>query len=166
VCACEEPRPHPTPGPAQATRRDPVFANRANKPDYDRALAAMRAMNALRGTEMTDALATKLGFECADLKEAARKLSSEHDPAVWHLRSDIDRTCNFDVPVATARLELQNIERKRAGNSAASVERECASLKLAIGDAGSGYLQNPAVLELGDKYLTYCSPDDAVRRVP
>jgi hypothetical protein len=168
ACGCDEPRPS-RPAPASAAlvvpMREPVFANRASKAAYEQGKAALRAMNSLRGTVMTDALATKLGFECADLKDVLGKLAAERDPAAWRLRTDIDKTCNFDVPVATGRLAIQSIERVRATDSSASVDRECASLKLAIGDTGSGYLQNPVVLELGDKYLTYCSPGDTVRRI-
>jgi hypothetical protein len=170
AAACDEPRPTPAaPNAARAARtREPIFVSRASKVHYDRGVAALGAMNSLRGATMTDALATKLGFECADLKAVAAKLASERDPAVWRLRTDIDKTCNFDVPVATARLAVQNIEHLRATDSGASVERDCASLKLAIGDTGSGYLQNPVVLQLGDKFLTYCERQygDTVRRIP
>ncbi len=164
VAGCEEPAKsgRATRAPATVPTREPVFASRASKADYDRGVAGMRAMNALRGTVMTEALATDLGFKCADLKSVAAKLATEKDPIVWRLRTDIDRTCSFDVPLACARLEVQIIERKQG----APVDRECSTLKLAIGDFGSGYLQNPAVLELGDKFLTYCGTGDTVRRVP
>jgi hypothetical protein len=149
-----------------APTREPVFAAHANKADYDRGLAGMRSMNSLRGTVMTEAIATDLGFKCADLKAVAAKLAAERDPLVFKLRADIDRTCSFDVPIACARLEVQAIERKRASDPGATFDRECSTLKLAIGDTGSGYLQNPAVLEVGDKYLTYCGTTDGVRRIP
>jgi hypothetical protein len=158
-------RPANAAAPAAPTR-EPVFSARTSKPDYARGLAAMRAMNALRGTAMTEALATDLGFKCADLKAVAAKLAAERDPLVFKLRSDIDRTCGFDVPLACARLEVQVIEKKRASDPSAALDRECSTLKLAIGDTGSGYLQNPAVLEVGDKYLTYCGTTDGVRRIP
>jgi hypothetical protein len=172
--ACDEPGPGnrggrppgSAPNAPAAPTREPIFAEHASKPEYDRGLAAMRAMNALRGTVMTPALATDLGFKCADLKGVAAKLAAERDPLVWKLRTDIDRTCNFDVPIASARLEVQTIEQKRASDPSAALDRECSTLKLAIGDTGSGYLQNPAVLELGDKYLTYCGTTDGVRRIP
>jgi hypothetical protein len=143
-----------------------VLSSRAQRAEYDRGVAGMRAINALRGTLMTEALASDLGFKCADLKSTAGKLADERDPIVWRLRTDIDRTCNFDVPIACARFEVQVIEKKRATEPGATLERECAALKLAIGDTGSVYLQNPAVLEAGDKYLTYCGSSDSVRRVP
>jgi hypothetical protein len=168
--ACDEPRAsarHPrNAAEAAGPTREPVFASHASKAEYDRGLAGMRALNALRGTVMNEALATDLGFKCADLKAVAAKLGTERDPLVFKLRSDIDRTCSFDVPIACARLEVQVIERKRAGDSGAPLDRECSTLKLAIGDTGSGYLQNPAVLEVGDKYLTYCGTTDGVRRIP
>ena len=151
---------------AFAAPREPVFSAHGSKAEYDRGVAGMRALNALRGTVMNEALATDLGFKCADLKAVAAKLAGERDPLVFKLRSDVDRTCSFDVPIACARLEVQAIETKRAHDSLAVVDRECAALKLAIGDTGSGYLQNPAVLELGDKYLTYCGTTDGVRRIP
>lgn len=151
--------------PAGPTR-EPVFTSHASKAEYERGLAGMRGLNALRGTVMTEALATDLGFKCADLKAVAAKLAAERDPLVFKLRSDIDRTCSFDVPIACARLEVKVIEQKRASDSGASLDRECSTLKLAIGDTGSGYLQNPAVLEVGDKYLTYCGTTDGVRRIP
>jgi hypothetical protein len=176
--ACDEPGAATRGGPRSPSRaagagagadvpsREPVFAARTSKPDYDRGLAGMRAMNALRGTVMTEAIATDLGFKCADLKAVAAKLVAERDPLVFKLRTEIDRTCSFDVPIACARLEVQVIERKRAGDPSAALDRECSTLKLAIGDTGSGYLQNPAVLEVGDKFLTYCGSADGVRRIP
>jgi hypothetical protein len=153
-------------GDARTPAREPVLSSRANKAVYDRGTEGMRAMNALRGSVMSEALATDLGYKCADLKSIAGKLADERDPIVWRLRTDIDRTCGFDVPIACARFEVQVMEKKRATESGATLDRECAALKLAIGDTGSLYLQNPAVLEVGDKYLTYCGSTDSVRRVP
>jgi hypothetical protein len=166
---------HGAGGPGAAAgppSREPTFAVRASKTEYDKGLAGLHGLDSLRGTVMTQALATDLGFKCAELKEVGKRLVAESDPLVWRLRSDIDKTCGFDVPIACARFEVQSIERKRAGSPGAAVERECSSLKLAIGDTASKYLQNPAVLDLGDKFLTYCGTggtggaDDGVRRIP
>jgi hypothetical protein len=154
---------------AGAPAREPTFAARASKAEYDKGLAGLHGLDALRGTVMSSALASDLGFKCAELKEVGKRLVAESDPLVWRLRSDIDKTCGFDVPIACARFEVQSIERKRASSPGAPVERECSSLKLAIGDTASKYLQNPAVLDLGDKFLTYCGSDgagDGVRRIP
>jgi hypothetical protein len=176
ACGCDEPARAGRPGAAgpggggagaaPASTREPVFAARASKPTYDRAVDGMRALDALRGSVMNEALASDLGFKCADLVSLAGKLASERDPIVWRLRTDIDKTCKFDVPVACARLEVQIIERKHASDPNAPLDRECAALKLAIGDTGSGYLQNPTVLAVGDKYLTYCEVTEGVRRIP
>jgi len=149
-----------------APGREPAFTVRASKAEYDKGLAGLHGLDSLRGSVMTQALATDLGFKCAELKEVGKRLVAESDPLVWRLRSDIDKTCGFDVPIACARFEVQSIERKRAASPGVPVERECSSLKLAIGDTASKYLQNPAVLDLGDKFLTYCGSDDGVRRIP
>jgi len=126
----------------------------------------MRAIDVLRGSPMTEALATDLGFKCADLREMRRSLEAEPDPVVWRLRSDVDRTCAFDVPIASALLEIDVIERKRAGDSTASIDRECRALKLAIDDLGAAYVGNPKSSDVIAKDLTYCGSTDTVRRVP
>jgi hypothetical protein len=153
-------------GSAAVPARAPTFASQASQPVYDQAVAGMRAIDALRGTTMTEAFATDLGFRCADLKSLRKKLAAEPDPIVWRVRTDIDKTCGFDVPVASGAFELSRIQRKRAADPTAAVDGECRALKLAIEDIGTGYLANPAASDIIDKELTFCESTDVVRRVP
>lgn len=133
---------------------------------YDRAVEEMRAIDALRGSAMTDALATDLGFKCADLKDLRKSLEAETDPIVWRLRTDIEKTCGFDVPIASALFEIARIQKKRAVDLGAGVEGECRALKLALADLGTAYVANPAAVEVIGKDLAYCGSTDTVRRVP
>ncbi len=169
---CEPPRASSrashatTPSSASAPGRAPTFASRASQPIYEQAVAGMRGIDALRGSTMTEALATNLGFKCADLKALRKKLAAEPDPVVWRLRTDIDKTCGFDVPVASGAFELSRIQKKRAGDPTAAVDRECGALKLAIEDIGTAFIANPSASDLIDKELTFCESTDVVRRVP
>jgi hypothetical protein len=138
----------------------------SDKAEYERGLAGLRAMDAVRGKLMTEALATDLDFKCTDLKAVAAKLAAERDPLVWRLRTDIQKTCSFDVPLACGQLEVQAIERKRAGDPTASVDRECTALRMAIGDTGAGYVENPAVVDLGASLVRYCGQVTEVRQLP
>jgi hypothetical protein len=144
----------------------PSFASRRSQPLYQRAVDGMRAINAMRGSAMTEALATDLGFKCADLKDLRNALQSEPDPIVWRLRSDIDKTCAYDVPIASAMLELDRIQKKRAADVNADVGGECRALKLALADLGTSYLANPTAADVIGKDSMYCGATDSVRRVP
>jgi hypothetical protein len=149
-----------------APARAPTFASQRSKSIYDQSVEGMHAIDALRGSTMTEALATDLGFKCADLKALAKSLETEADPLVWRLRTDIHKTCEFDVPVASALFELDRIQKRRAGDPSANVQGECRALKLAIDDVGTGYIANPTASDIIDKDLTYCGTADTVRRVP
>lgn len=164
-CSCEPSQPARSNKHA-APSRAPTFASQRSKPIYDQALAGMRAIDTLRGAPMTRALATDLGFKCADLQEARRSLEAEPDPVVWRLRSDIERTCAFDVPIASAFLEIDLIQRKRADDPTANVDGECRALKVAIDDLGTAYIGNPNSSDVIAKDLAYCGSTDTVRRVP
>jgi hypothetical protein len=125
----------------------------------------LAALDGLRGSVMTEALATDLGFKCAGLRDVQKSLTGEHDPLVWRLVSRIDKTCNLDVPLACAQFEIQRIETKRAADPHAELRGECAALKLAIGDTGTRYLQNPQMVDIVGKDLSYCGSTDSVRVV-
>jgi hypothetical protein len=126
----------------------------------------MRGVDAMRGSAMTDALATDLGFKCADLKELRKQLTTEPDPIVWKLRSRIDKTCDYDAPIASALLAIDRIQKKRAADASADVAGECRSLKLALADLGTGYLANPTASDVIAKETTLCEGTDTVRRIP
>jgi hypothetical protein len=153
-------------GAAAAPSKPPTFASRQSEAVYARAVLGMRAIGALRGATMTESLAMDLGFKCADLEALRKNLEAEPDPQVWRLRTDIDKTCRFDVPLATGQFELSRILKKRAGDSTAAIDGECRALKLAIEDIGNGYLANPASSDLIDQELQVCETGDTVRRVP
>ncbi len=146
--------------------REPAFASPRSRPVYERAAVDLAAMNALRGTPMTEGFATDLGFKCSALREAQKGLAGEHDPLVSALVARIDKTCNFDVPLASALFELQRIQAKRAADPGADLKHECAGLRLAIGDVGSRYVENPRVVDVIGKDLSYCGSTDTVRVVP
>jgi len=158
--ACEpaEPARH---AKKRAPGREAVLSSPANKAEYDRGRALLGSLDALRGSAMTEALATDLGFKCANLRASAKALMEERDPLVWQFRSDVDRTCGLDVPLACALFDVDRIEKKRAGQAGASVKGECLGLRLAIGDFGSAYLDNPDVVAVAGKLATYCGPSDA-----
>jgi len=151
---------------AAAATRPPTFVSRQSQPLYERALEGMRAIDSMRGSAMTEALATDLGFKCADLKDLRGRLQSEPDPQVWRLRASIEKTCGYDVPIASALLELDRIQKKRAADATADVSGECRILKLALADLGSGYLANPTASDVIGKDSMYCGATDSVRRVP
>ena len=151
--------------------RDPVFARHPSKAVYERGMAGLVALDALRGTAMTSAFATDLGFRCAGLRDVQKGLVGEQDPLVLRLTSRIDKTCNFDVPLASALFDLQRIETKRAADPGAdpgsTLRAECAGLRLAIRDFGSRYLENPKVVDVIGKDLSYCGAStDTLRVVP
>lgn len=156
----------PTTAAAASPTRAPTFVSPKSKPVYDRAIEEMRAVDTMRGSAMTDALATDLGFKCADLKELRKQLATEPDPVVWKLRSRIDKTCDYDAPIASALLAIDRIQKKRAADASADVAGECRSLKLALADLGTGYLANPTASDVIAKETTLCEGSDTVRRIP
>jgi hypothetical protein len=114
---------------------------------------------------MTEAMATDLGYRCSDLRAVQQALAEERDPIVWRMRSDIDKTCGFDVPIASALFEIDRIEKKRAAGDT-NIKGQCLGLRLAIGDIGRAYLENPAVVSAGGKMVSYCEQGgDTVRVV-
>jgi len=150
---------------ARGPGREPVFANPRKKADYDRGVAGMRAIDALRGHRMDDAMATDLEFKCATLRDVQTQLATERDPIVWRLRTTIDKTCRYDVPLACALFAIDRMERKRAGDPSADLKGDCNGLRIALGDVGSGYLENPPVVDAGAKFLSYCGNADTVKVV-
>jgi len=150
---------------ASARGREPTFSRSHSRADYDRGMDGLAGLDALRGTEMTEALATDLGFRCAGLRDVPKVLAGESDPLVWRLVSRIDKTCNFDVPLACALFDIQRIESKRAAEAGTDLRGECAALKLAIQDVGTKYLQNPEMVDIIGKDLSYCGETDTVRVV-
>jgi hypothetical protein len=166
ICgACEPTKPRAS-GSHAAPARAPTFTSQRSKPIYDQAVQGMRAIDTMRGSPMTEALATDLGFKCADLEQLRKALEPEPDPVVWRLRTDIEKTCKFDVPLASALLEIDRIQKKRAGDPNAGIDGECRALKLAIADLGTGFIGNPVASDVLGKELTYCESSDTVRRVP
>jgi hypothetical protein len=164
ACDSTEPAKHPK---SRAKEREPVFAVAAKKDDYERGRRGLGAIDAMRGSTVTEAMATDLGYKCADLRSIDRSLAGEHDPLVWRLRTDIEKTCDLDVPLVSAMFEIDRIEKKRAREPGASLRGECLGLKLAIGDIGSSFVENPAVVAVGGKFSTYCeSGGDSVRQMP
>jgi hypothetical protein len=165
--ACEPAKPagHASASTA-APSRQPTFASTPNKAVYERAVEGMRSINALRGTAMSGGLASDLGFKCADLKDERKTLDREPDPIVWRLRTDIDKTCGYDVPLACALYELDVIQKKRASDGTAPVDLECRGLKLALADLGTAYVSNPTAMDVIGKETTYCESTDSVRRIP
>ena len=75
----------------------------------------------------------------------------------------IDKTCGFDVPVASASFEVALIRKTQADSPGASIKSECAGLHLAIADIGTAYLENPKVVGLIADEATFCSGGDSVR---
>jgi hypothetical protein len=55
-------------------------------------------------------------------------------------------------------MEIDRIEKKRREDPSANVKRECIGLKLALGDIGPQYADNPMMGELAGKYATLCPP--------
>jgi hypothetical protein len=166
LAACEptETAKHPK---SRAKGREPAFTVASKKDDYERGRLGLGAIDALRGSTMTEAMATDLGYKCADLRSIDRSLASEHDPLVWRLRTDIEKTCDLDVPLVSALFEIDRIEKKRAKEPDANLRGECLGLRLAIGDIGSSFVENPAVVDVGGKFARYCeSGGDSVRRMP
>jgi hypothetical protein len=166
VGACEPP-PAPPQGPSSVPdQREPVFATPRSKAVYERGVNGLAALDAQRGTAMTASFATDLGFRCAGLRDQQKMLASEQDPLALRLVSRIDKTCNFDVPLASALFEIERIDHKRASDPGAELKSECAGLRLAIGDFGSRYLENPKVVDVIGKDLGYCgAPADTIRVV-
>jgi hypothetical protein len=166
VGACEPP-PATARGPSPVPdSREPVFASPRSKTVYERGVSGLAALDALRGTAMTASFATDLGFRCAGLRDQQKSLAGEQDPLVLRLVSRIDKTCNFDVPLASALFELERIDNKRSTDPGADLKSECAGLRLAIGDFGSRYLENPKVVDVIGRDLTDCgAPADTIRVV-
>ena len=63
---------------------------------------------------------------------------------MWRLRTDIEKTCRYDVPIACALYELDAIKKKRAPTAVATRRAASAAndsaLKLALRDLGTGYV--------------------------
>ena len=148
-----------------APGREPVFADRRKKADYDRGVAGMRAIDAYRGHRMDDAMATDLELQCATLRDVQTQLGTERDPIVWRLRSTIDKTCRYDVPLACALFAIDRMTTKRARDPSADLKGDCNGLRIALGDIGGGYLENPPVVDAGGKLLSFCGGDDSVKVV-
>ena len=143
---------------SEAPARRPVFADRTKEADYDHARATLAEILQAGARGIDSRQATELGFKCASLRGSEKSLASEQDPLVVRLVADIGKTCGFDLPVATAKVEILRIEaRRKTEGPAVNVKGECLGLKLAIGDIGSVYLSNPDVVDLGGKYPTYCA---------
>ncbi|HEY8042392.1 MAG TPA: hypothetical protein VIF15_21460 [Polyangiaceae bacterium] len=157
--------PHPAAAASSEPGREPTFASSRSRADYDRGVDGLAALDGLRGTVMSEAFATDLGFRCAGLRDVPKALAGERDPLVWRLVTRIDKTCNLDVPLACALFAIQRIEKRRAAEPGADLRSECAALKLAIGDVGTKYLQNPQMVDIVGKDLDYCGSTDSVRVV-
>jgi hypothetical protein len=159
----------PAPGPSSQAQhtpgREPVFANPRKKADYDRGVAGMRAIDAYRGHLMDDSMATGLEFQCATLRDVQTQLATERDPIVWRLRSTIDKTCRYDVPLACALFAIDRMTTKRAHDPSADLKGDCNGLRIALGDVGAGYVENPPVVDAGSKLLSFCGTDDSVKVV-
>ena len=170
LVACDPQEPAKHAKSRRTKEREPVFTVASKKDDYERGRIGLGAIDAMRGSTVTEAMATDLGYKCADLRSIDRILTTEIDPLVWRLRSDIERTCDLDVPLVSAMFEIDRIEKKRANvqaGTAPNIRGECLGLKLAIGDIGSAFIDNPAVIDVGGKFSTYCeSGSDSVRRLP
>jgi len=163
---CEPSAPVARP-PATTTEdlRAPAFASTGSRAAYARGVAGLGALDALRGTAMTPSFATDLGFKCAALRAVQTSLAAEQDPLVLRLTTRIDKTCNFDVPLSCAPFEIDRIENKRASDPGAAAKAECAGLRLAIGDFGSRYVENPKVVDVISKDVDLCGArDDSVVR--
>jgi hypothetical protein len=151
---------------AEEDRREPTLDVPQHKATYDRGVTGLAAMDQLRGSPMSPSFANDLGFKCAGLRDVAKALAGERDPLVVRLVSRIDKTCSYDVPLASALFELREIEARRRDDPGADVKKECVGLKLAIGDFGSAYLENPRVVDIIGKDLSFCgASDDTVRVV-
>ena len=155
--ACDAP---PARAPeAQGPEREVVFSNPQHRAPFERARDGVRWMKSIFGKLMTPELVTELGFRCADLRADQHLLAKEEDPLVQRARADVDLLCGLEVPVASARMEIERIEMKRRENPGANVKRECTGLKLALGDIGSQYASNPMMGELAGKFATLCPPE-------
>jgi hypothetical protein len=153
-------------GAGEEDHREPTLDVPQHKATYDRGMAGLGALDQLRGTSMSASFASDLGFKCAGLREVAKGLAGERDPLVIRLTSRIDKTCNYDVPLASALFELTEIEARKRDDPSADVKKQCVGLKLAIGDFGSAYLENPKVVDVIGKDLSFCgASDDTVRVV-
>ena len=147
-----------TEAPTTAPAREPVFVDRTKQADYEKGRAALAEITQALAAGVDARATTELGFRCASLRDKEKSLASETDPLVGRFIADVEKTCGLDVPLASARAEIREIEAKRAQDASASVRGECLGLKLAVGDIGPAYADNPDVVEVGGKYATYCSP--------
>jgi hypothetical protein len=154
---CEEP---PAKAPVQAgPEREVVLKSPQHRAPFDRARENVRWMKGLFGKVMTPELVTELGFRCADMRGDARLLEAEDDPIVQRARADVELLCRLEVPVASARMEIERIETKRRENPGANVKRECTGLRLALGDIGPQYASNPMMADLAGKFASLCPPE-------
>jgi hypothetical protein len=143
---------------AQPAAREPTFADRSKRDDFDRARASLAELQRVLATGLDSRQTSALGFQCASLRSLQKSLLSESDPLVGRVVADIEKACGFDVPLASAQVEIAQIEAKRkADGPSANVKGECLGLKLAIGDIGSAYSSNPEVADIGGKFAAYCS---------
>jgi hypothetical protein len=154
VLGCDAPPSHAP--SANVPDRPVVLRNPSHRAAYERARDGVRSMKSQFGTVMTPEFVTELGFRCADLRGDARALASEDDPLVQRAKADVELLCGLEVPVASARMEIDRIEKKRREDPRATLKRECIGLKLALGDIGSQYADNPMMGELAGKYATLC----------
>jgi hypothetical protein len=143
--------------------RGPAFADPSHRSVYEASSSGLAAIDALRGRTMTSGLSTDLGFKCAGLRQARIALAHEPDAHVTRLVARIDKTCSFDVPLASASFEVALIEKRHAEDPTAAFRAECAGLHLAIADIGSAYLENPKVAGLIAAEASYCGAADSVR---
>jgi hypothetical protein len=142
--------------PETQPAREPVFSDRTKQADYDHAVAAVADVRRALAGGLDPRATTELGFRCASLRTQEKGLATESDPLVGRVIADIEKTCGLDVPLASARVEIAQIERKRAEDGHASIRGECLGLKLAIGDVGAPYASNPDVADVGGKFAQYC----------
>jgi hypothetical protein len=133
-----------------------VFADRTKQAPFERGVKRLEGIrSALLSPTLGEAQTTELGFECASLRADKDAVASETDPIVRRFIADVGRMCGFDVPLATAYVELHAIEVKRLSNG--SVKSECFGLRVAMKDFGPAYKENPQVTEVAAKFTAWCS---------
>ncbi len=161
VLSCQEGARPATDAPGSAgagTAREPVFADRTKEADYKEARRRLFAILAAGQRGIDPKQGAELGFECASLRTPEKSLAGEQDPLIQRLVADIEKTCAFDLPLATAKAELLVIVKKKKADASASTRSECLGMQIALGDIGGVYASNPDVVEVGGKYATYCPP--------
>ncbi len=148
-----------TPSPAWDGGRAIVFTDRKKEAVYQRGMARLAAIRkALMGAALSSAEASALGFDCASLRADQDALRTEEDPIVQRFIADVTMTCRLDVPLAESYAELRDLEQHRQKNE--SVKSSCLGLKVALGDFGADYRENPTVTQIASKYAAYCKTID------